>query len=248
MKFIRDLDFLSFKPQLLVKGKNRYQNVFGGIVSIFLIFTCLTSIIYFGLELVYRKTPIIVGTASNFNQVGPYNFSYSNFNFYMSMKYRNLSLNVDKSIYTIKANEILLKEDFVQYRTLNIDLCENFYNEDKIEEKNINLDFNELHCIEPNTTSVYGFPGENESTMVKISIEKCTNSSENNNSCSPIEVINEQLQGSYSTIFMSTYEFYLNNYTNPIQKELQTNSFLLNAFSGIECNIYILTQFSFLLI
>jgi hypothetical protein len=239
MKIIRDLDFLSFQPQLLVKGESRFKNAFGGVISILLILFCLTSIIYFGLELIYKKTPIIVETASNFNQVGPYNFSYSDFGFYFSLKYRNLSLTVDKSIFSIKAEEILLKEDFVQYRQLNIDLCYNFYDKDKIEESNINLDFDELFCIEPNTTSVYGFPGEDASTMVKITVEKCSNSSLNNYSCSPIEVINENLQGSLATIYISTYEYFLNNYTHPIKKEFYMNSFLLNAFSGIECNINI---------
>jgi hypothetical protein len=95
------IDFLGHKPSLKIKSKDRYTTVFGGLTSLMIIFLSLTSVIYFGLELVLKTQPTVVVSRKTYEDFPTRNVSASEFGFYVGLQAPNYTIYIDETIYTV---------------------------------------------------------------------------------------------------------------------------------------------------
>jgi hypothetical protein len=236
MHHLSNIDFLSYKPNLLVKSKERYKNLFGGVVSILVVFASLACFIYFSMDLFYKTSPNIISSKKLYNneEVGPYVVSDKNFSIYMGVQFANYSYYMDNRVYNIWAEEIISFNGSQINRNLSMGPCSTLYDNSKPSVSSWALPWENFHCIESNNSSISGSWGSGPIHLINIYVDKCVNSTINNNHCRPLNEIDRLLQGGYVGILISNYDFYPEDYYFPLQELLQMNYFKLNAYSAIE--------------
>jgi hypothetical protein len=186
------IDFLGHKPSLKINSKNRYQTILGGFISIIIILLSLTSIIYFGSELVYKSQPIVVVSRANYEDFPSLNMSAQGFGFYVVLEYSNYTKYIDESIYTLQAEQYSIHDEkdetgiiksVSNIKQLEISTCDKYYKPEDIPEKNYPVYLSLFYCIKPNSAQIENFWGHPYNSLVRVYIKKCQNSTENNFKC-----------------------------------------------------------------
>jgi hypothetical protein len=240
MDLLRRIDFLSFKPTLLVRNQDRYQNLFGGIISLTIILLSIVCAIYFGLELFYKSVPNVIVSKKTFTseEVGPYLVGDKEFSLYVGIQHRDTSYYIDKTVFQVSAQEIIhtVKGETIT-KELNIGQCDKLQKFSEAPESYWVLPWNNFFCITANSTSLYGSWGSGQTSSLMINVDKCTNSSQSSVICRPQEEIDQFIQGGYVGVVMKTNDVYMEDYENPFHTTLFINFNLINAIASVEYNI-----------
>ena len=245
--FIILIDIFGHYPSFVIQNKLLHKTIFGGIITIFVIFISIISTIFFSQELLFRKCPYINLSTEIYNNPKRINY-YNNFEFAIGIKNPNNNLfEINESIYYIKA--FLIKTIINSTGTYNIKeninmkSCNEIFNESNINYnlfKNLSLD--NLYCIsneQNNINDIYinEHYGNNYFQRIEILLYECTNLT--NNNCSSENEINNFLNTTLSYYIINN-NIRTNNHKNPFQRIINEYNYYLSnkLFISLNQNIH----------
>ena len=216
---IRMIDMFGVPPLFTIRGHQTFQTSIGAILTIICIFLMLIYISYFVNQMITHSDPNILSTIYNEENPLPVYLSNKNFSFAFGLQNEDYTNYIDESIYNINAiqTKVYLKnnnESEIYNKPINIIRC-NEFSFHSIPEYFAQLPLKDLYCL---NNSEYELEGEYKREIysyIKLNFSKCENSTENNFSCKPIEVINEHLTGGFIGIFMIDYSLVPRDFKNP---------------------------------
>ena len=110
---------------------------------------------------------------------------------------------------------------------MEIKPCRNYYNSSRELENKVDLDL--FYCIKPNSTSTEGYWGNAINQYVKIYINKCVNTTQNNNHCYSEREIDQTIKGSLLSMFWRNSMLQMKDYNSPIASNFDNQYFSLNV-------------------
>jgi hypothetical protein len=241
------LDFLGFQPYITVNGKERFQTIFTGILSTLVIILTILCTFYFGREIINRDQPLVLTSNQQNKDFGPLNMSNQDYLFIFAMEAKNHSFYVDNSIFTVNSTYLIKRnilkdgklEAYSEIKSVEVDLCSTYYQDKDIIEKNIKFPLNKFYCLKPNSVSLRGFFGSDYYSQVKIIVNKCVNTTWNNNKCKPQSIIDDMVQGSFISMDMSSVSVDQKDYSNPLQRQFFNSFNMLNTNSSLYYSFHI---------
>jgi hypothetical protein len=219
MQLLQKIDFLSYKPTLFINSHERYRNIFGGIISIIIILLSLLCLIYFGLDLFLKSVPNVIISKKSFEniEVGPYPLSDKNYSIFTGILTPDQSeYYIDESIYKIWAQELSFDGKTLITKNLTLGPCSELYDTKQSPAIDWVLPWEKFHCIQSNNSIISGSWGSGPTTLMKMYVDKCVNSTESPIICKPDKEIDKLIQGGYITTLIKTYEFFPENYLQPL--------------------------------
>lgn len=224
-KTIKKADFMSSSPNLKIEGQPAYQTVFGGIVNISLVIITIIGIVYFGQELWVKREPLVVVSSMQVDSLGPFKFQVGGFMVFIGLEFPNHTYYTNERILTVTATHEVnrfLETGGQNYTITPIELglCKNYYTQDQIS-SDVRVDIRNFYCIKPNQVNITGYWGAKKNDVVKYSIQKCVNTTLNNNHCFPEEIIDSYVQGGILSMFTTNSFLDMNSPDNPVVLKLQ---------------------------
>jgi hypothetical protein len=94
-------DFLGIGANFEINKSTLHKTIFGGIISLFILFLSIAGLVYFGRELYEKKRPLV--TTQNTFDEDPREFELDpkNFNFFVGIEDPSYNYFVDNTIYNI---------------------------------------------------------------------------------------------------------------------------------------------------
>ena len=237
------LDFLGTKPCFTVNGHKNYKTYLGSLLSLITTFIVSYSFLYFSFQIITHKNPKLITSIYNDEIPPKINIKKKNFAFGFGLQTLDYDNYIDESIYTVEIIKsiVTLNEDGTNNET-NVVI-----NKKKCNQKEFNIipdyfkgiPLKNLYCIDTDEITLGGEHKANEWIYYTIKFLMCKNSTENNNSCYSIDVINKYLNGGYLGIFMSDINVMPTNFSHPIHlygKNLFT-TFSIKHY--VDCWLYI---------
>jgi hypothetical protein len=211
--FITNLDFLGYQEAIKVKGHDKYQTLFGALLSLIVIILSIVMTITLGLELFLKTEPMLINSKKKFDSVGPFNISKEGIDIYISMEYANFTYYMDETVYTVKAIQTVIQNIIEADGNVTQDLheveldiikCSDYLTKEDVIAKQIGFPYEVFYCIKPNQAQVVGFWTADLYKAVRIDIQKCLNTTEIQK-CKPIEEIDSIVQNGFMEVFISDY-------------------------------------------
>jgi hypothetical protein len=198
-------DFLGFSHSLLIDGKKIYPSLLTGVLSILTTLLGLLCVGYFGSELLVRENPTMIVSSERKEDFGPYPMSMKGFQILVGLEYKNFTYYADPTIFRVEAEANVIKYEGTQQvfeaKKANVDICEKFYTQDDIVEKNMVMPLDKFYCVEPNTVNISGYWGSpTPYSYIRIHFKKCVNSTSSKVVCKSQEVIDDTIQGGYISL------------------------------------------------
>ena len=214
MKFIKNIDYLSYKVSLTIndRGDTGYKTFIGGLICIFSVIISIICGLYFIFRLFYKKDLTIIQST----EMNPFvNLTYSNKLPFLiritdtnSFPYEN-----DEKLYYITSsiwyggsNNTSLLGSAKQYsQSLIIEKCDiNIHFPEEYKKYFINIqNLSSYYCLQPRNYSqtIYGLYGNyNPFSYYSFTFRFCKNSTQNNNFCYSKEDIINNLKSPYLDI------------------------------------------------
>ena len=214
------LDFLGTKPCFTVNGYKNYKTYFGSLMSIITSLFVSYFFLYFSVQIITHKNPKLITSVYNDEIPPKINIKKKNFAFAFGLQTLDYDNFIDESIYTVEIIKSIV--------TLNEDGSNNenqiIINKTRCNKSEFNLipdyfkgiPIENLYCIDTEEITLGGEHKTYEWIYYTIKFLMCKNSTENNNSCYSMDVINKFLDGGYLGIFMSDINIMPMNYSYPI--------------------------------
>jgi hypothetical protein len=243
-EFVKSCDFLGFRPSLHVNEKKVFKTFFTGILSIFLGLLAFMTTLYFGSDLVFKSSSTIIKTSEPITSFGPYIFSNESYNVLVGMQDQNFKYYVDPTVFYVSGSMTVIKnvisnetgkiEQQFSFQSVNVDLCEKFYKDSDIIEKNMVFPLDKYYCPEPNAAIMQGYWGSELYQTFRISFNKCVNNTENKNHCKSQEEIDKAIQGAYVAFELTSYKVDQRDFSKPLQRIFADNYNLVNSKLSLE--------------
>ena len=237
------LDFLGTKPCFTVNGHKNYKTYFGSLLSLITTFIVSYSFLYFSFQIMTHKNPKLITSIYNDEIPPKISIKKKNFAFGFGLQTLDYDNYIDESIYTVEIIKsiVTLNEDGTNNET-NIAINKIKCNKNEFEiipDYFKGIPLKNLYCIDTDEITLGGEHKTKEWIYYTIKFLICKNSTENNNSCYSIDVINKYLDGGYLGIFMSDINVMPTNFSHPIHlygKNLFT-TFSIKHY--VDCWLYI---------
>jgi hypothetical protein len=101
-------------------------------------------------------------------------------------------------------------------------------------EKNMQFPLDMYYCPEPESGFMADYWGSETFASLRISFNKCKNSTENNFRCKPKEVIDQTLQGAYFAYEMTNYQFDQLDFVQPFKRIFADSYNIVNSALSLE--------------
>jgi hypothetical protein len=225
------LDFMSVEAKLYIKGKDRYKTKFGFLMSI-LSFISICVLSCFFLKFYIEKVDVNV----LFLKESKKEALYMDLNF-KPFFFRLIDIDgkdVDPRLVSFTIRYFFFTQEGYSWKTLETEACkfEKHLPDAKYKEMFKNVQFESHTCIENDkyNLNITDDPINNIMYYFNLYVSECNNSTLNNNSCYPREIIKDYV--STSNIYFSYYfpDFKVDHYN--------TTSPLKETFTWIEKKIY----------
>lgn len=228
--FLKFTDMLSKSPSLKVNEKSSYRTYFGGIISIIIIILTIGSIGYFGKDLISKKDPIAIVSAYEFDSIG-FNISPNDYYLLFAVEDSNFSYYNDPTIFTFRAyhQTILLNSDGNTTVTTNdfeIKPCIDYFPNSTLKE---GLNKEIFFCLKPDQYKTEGYWGHQINSYVGIFLEKCVNTTINNNHCKSENEIDSKVNGGVLSMYSLNSNLNLKNFDEPIKIDYDNIFYSLNS-------------------
>ncbi|KAL4503470.1 hypothetical protein ABPG73_017213 [Tetrahymena malaccensis] len=226
---LKQVDIYGQSIQLNLNKKNKYNTVFGGILSILIFQLMLVGCWFFGKELVFKQNPQVISQQRVVDCPRRIDIKPDNLIIMLGVANDNSQYFYDPTIYTVNAYQqiqvtnvdpntgistVQLKNQNITMRLCNkndigISAAESYFN---------TLNIPALHCFDTSKQEVYfeGDFNQKSFSQIYVYIEKCQNSTSSGVICKPKEVIDQRLMLSKVGIFMSDQVVDPLNFKNPI--------------------------------
>lgn len=238
----KTIELYGVKPAFTVNTHSRYSNILDHIISAFTILLIIVFTVFYFLELLQKKNPIII--SSVYNDINPLKIDINNNDFIIAIGLQDVNyINyINESIYSlegylvnvIKNNTHPIGEIYkipIELTTCDNEIMPvltNYFQK---------LPLKKLYCIK-NKTNLFieGTFDVNSWTYLEFSFRKCNNLTLNKegklSKCASTEEIEAALGEGYFSYFMSDYHTLPNDYDQPVQM------FGKNFFSSINYNLF----------
>jgi hypothetical protein len=233
-KLFTQMDFIGFSINSKINSENLSRSLLGGLLSLLIYILSFIMIIYLGLELVKPNEPRVTQSMKKLDTVGPFNFSQNQIEFFLGFENPDLTYYADDRIFSIKAEQIIVKyngsQQIIQAITVPMRKCSEVYSPGSVD-KSIPLDL--FYCVKPGDAILDGFWGAQNYYELNIKISKCKNSTLNNNKCKSRQEIDATIQNGIISMFASEYLIDAKNYTSPINKFYRNMFHYLSSENGL---------------
>lgn len=241
---ITKCDVFGFKPCLHVNKEKSFQTLITGVISIVMGFLSIATTLYFGSELVFKTTSTVIKTTDSISSFGPYTFSNIHYNVLVGLQNQNFQYWVDPTVFTVSGSMTVIRnvksevtgkiEQQFSLFPIKVELCENFYKDSDMIEKNMVFPLNKYYCPEPGKASMEGYWGAEVFRTFRINFNKCVNTTENQNHCKPQEIIDKEVQGAYVAYEMTSYKVDQRDYKSPLKRLFADDFNIINSKLSIE--------------
>ena len=220
LKFLQDIDLFSRKLELYYNGKPEKTSRIGTFFTVIYISIFLTIFLYKFIK-VFEKHNGTFYVTYTFEKEPP-SIKLSNENFYGGFALENPETYdefIDETIYYPKAYYKRAErygknwEWFV--KELELEKCEIEKFGPSHRDKFKGKDLNNLYCFKEVNETLMGHYSYDNYSLFFISFFPCVNSTENNNHCKPLEVIDYYLKGTFISFQMQDIELTPQNYDFP---------------------------------
>jgi len=224
------LDMLSKSPSLKVNKKDSYKTYFGGIISIIIIILTIASIGYFGNDLISKKDPIAIVSAFEYDDIS-INISPNEYYLLLAIEDSNFVYYNDPTIFTFRAyhQTILLdnngKTDIIT-NDFDIKPCIDYFQNETLKE---GLNKEIFFCLKPDQFKTEGYWGHKINSFTGIYLEKCVNSTENNNHCKSELDIDSKINGGVLSMYSMNSNLNLKSFEDPVILDYDNIFYSLNS-------------------
>jgi hypothetical protein len=215
------LDMFGYSPHMQVNKQQSYQTVFGGFISIIVIFAIISAVWLFGKEIILKEKPGVI--VSTYSDADPMQTQFNDENYV-------ITLGLQDPDYTFYLNESIYKVELTHNTMMRSENNKVTFESKKIEvircsNKNITLlndyfkllDLNNLLCLKNGNFSLEGSFGRSIFTFLEFKFNRCKNSTENNFSCKSSQEIEKRLAGGFFGMFLTDITILPTNKTSPFQ-------------------------------
>lgn len=228
--FLQFSDMLSKSPSLKVNEKSSYRTYFGGIISIIIIILTICSIGYFGKDLISKKDPIAIVSAYEFDNIS-FNISPNDYYLLLAVEDSNFSYYNDPTIFTFRAyhQTILLNSDGkTTVTTIDFEIkpCIEYFQNTTLKE---GLNKEIFFCLNPDQYKTEGYWGHQINSYVGIILEKCVNTTINNNHCKSENEIDSKINGGVLSMYSLNSNLNLKSFEEPIKIDYDNIFYSLNS-------------------
>ena len=224
VKFIKYFDTYGKEPKLYYNGAEKYTSTIGGLFSILYGLIYLTYLLYKLIKF-FKKTDFMFYDTFSYKENDPPSIQLSRNNFYGGFALENATTYdpiIDETIYYPKAFfKIRDRRGATNWREISSEPIElvrcnisNFGEFFQNKFKDIKL--NNLYCLKEVNQTLMGHFSYDVYSYFYIQFFPCKNTTENNNSCKPKEVINSYLRGTFLCMEFQDIELAPQNYSIPI--------------------------------
>ena len=227
------IDMFGIPPLFTIRGHQTFQTTMGSILTIFCVSIMIIYASFFFKQMIYHSNPTIITSIYNDEIPKVIKLTNKNFSFAFGLQNKEYTNYIDESIYVVKGvqSKVFLKKNGsseIYQKPIKIIKC-NEYKFDIIPEYFGNLPLDNLYCLNDEFYELEGEYKREIYSYIKLNFSRCENSTENNFSCKPLEVINDYLTGGFIGIFMIDYSLVPRDFKNPY---LAYGKNLYNSFSN----------------
>ena len=221
-KFLKDLDIFGKNVELFYKGKDKQNTYFGSILTITYGIIYLAFLLYKLIRMLKKKDITFYDTFSYLDE--PPIIDITNENFYGGFALEDPNTYdpfIDDSVYIPKAYFKIAKRNGsewdwtvkdVELERCNINKFGSFY-KDKFKNKTLDT----LYCFKEVNDQFIGHFSYDYYSFFFIEFYPCINTTENNNSCKPIEIIDYYLKSTFVSLQLQDIELTPLNYRVPVR-------------------------------
>ena len=247
VKFIKYFDTYGKEPKLYYNGAEKYTSTIGGLFSILYGLIYLTYLLYKFIKF-FKKTDFMFYDTFSYKENDPPSIQLSRNNFYGGFALENATTYdpiIDETIYYPKAFfKIRDRRGATNWREISSEPIElvrcnisNFGEFFQNKFKDIKL--NNLYCLKEVNQTLMGHFSYDVYSYFYIQFFPCKNTTENNNSCKPKEVINSYLRGTFLCMEFQDIELAPQNYSIPIVPRNQDIYFKIGIKLFQDVHVYI---------
>ena len=229
-KFTLIIDAFGQSPQFLIKRKNYYHSVFGGIITIILYGISVISLIFFSQELFLKRAPSV--NLSTESDEHPEKIQYyDNYEFLIGIQNSNMIVHRDETIYKAKGFifQTLNTNNELNNMVTEIDLesCDIALADSNVYEfvKDINLE--DYYCfaksqskVSNNDLFINDFWNNDGFQMIQVKFMECQNTTEDQ-SCKSQEEINQYLKLQEISLYYIDNFVETTSYEEPFKKGIR---------------------------
>ena len=230
--FLEQIDLYGLSFPLRYKKEETYPTITGIILSIITIFFVIAISILYGMKIIYKTeyslvtnyAPIRKKTLIDFSNK-PIMFGFATNGGIMSYIEPSLiSLTFDRNIHNVYLDEngiYQLQRISKKVEMESCNISKHFINNNEFMEQ---FEYNKFLCTKPNQNLSFGGRfGDNINgyDILEIHLNKCVNTSSNNNICKSEEIINTFLKNSYLMMVYISESVDHSNITNPLVETLR---------------------------
>ena len=240
-KFLLNIDLFGKVPKLYYKGKPKRRTFIGSFSTILYMIIYICFFIY-KIKRMANKVDVNYYETYIFTEGVP-SIELNNDNYYGGFALGNpltLKTFIDETIYYPKGiyRKGIRKDDDWKWEEEEVELerckLEKFGSKYRDFFKNVNLD--NLYCVKELNATLEGYMTSDVYSYFKIDFYPCHNSTKNNFSCKPTEIIDNYITSTFIEFKMQDIELTPNVYATPIQ--FQRRDIQGVAFKHLLQNIY----------
>jgi hypothetical protein len=217
LKRLEVVDILGYQPHLYVKNNICLRSSYGGVISLLIILCTTAATSYLGREMWEKKNPVVNRAIVATPFPDPLALDKAKWDFIFGLQYNN-TLYIDNSIYIVKPRMYIFDGSSLKTYTYNIEPCTRSSFNDILYPLFSVYKYDGAWCIskEQNMTiQLNRLWGQKDFSYIEVSLYPCVNTTDNNNSCKPQEIINEKLQLATFSIYSSHYYIQTKDYVMP---------------------------------
>lgn len=216
---LKEIDIFGIKINFHVRGKQKFQTIFGGLMSLIHISLCCLVFLQFSQNMIMKTNPVVVSTTLYNEKPGPSYIAKDSYFMMFGMQDSDWNFYIDESIYKAHMfQEIHSPTGDVTYMPIPLERCgeEHLPISMKASFLKSTPNISNLFCIAKECDGKFflqGVYGQENYRQITISIEICQNTTENLK-CKSKEEINSRLRGSFFGIQSADIIIDPNQYEN----------------------------------
>lgn len=224
----KSLDFFGYTPELLYDRQKVYKTTYGGLITIFIGLSYILAVAFTVWRFFDRNSPETNANKLYTPDPVGFNLNHSTFSFAFGLEGPDWAHYVDPSIYTIKFEYMWavrsLKDgkEVQEWEVTPVDTIP--CSQADLNPKHYqNLDLKNIVCMNPkqSTLETINITGRFESKNfghIRISFDKCKNSSDSEIVCKTQEEIDKKIEGGYIAVYYVDRDSKPTNYQQPVEE------------------------------
>ena len=241
LKFLLNIDLFGRIPKLYYKGQQKRKTFIGSLATIIYIVIYLCFFIY-KVNKMLKRVDVSFYETYIYNEGVPF-INLTNENYYGGFGLGNPFTGktfIDETIYYVSGNYIeaeKINDDWnYNYKELEFEICKLEKFGSKYREIFRNVPLDNLYCLKGVNETLKGYMTSDVNSYYKVFFHPCYNSTKNNFSCKPKEIIEKYITSTFIEFKMQDIELTPQYYNSPIQ--FQRRDIQGVAYKDLLQNIY----------